>query len=206
MVRKEDHRAECAALGQGIVLVPGSGHIRDEVDARCIGGILCDRPVFDPLIWFEVAPATKQDGRYIVVRGREGEHYTATGGWIRSDCMGNVRQGVFYIVLVVEYFGAPVGLDEEISGREKPGEGEEVGGEGVVEDVQPDRLTSRGKKFVSGVILTGGVYEAGETIRQSTEKGNISVLPHPPHWLPPIIISEPSSIDSSVGYHLRVVM
>ena len=176
MVRKEDHRAECAALGQGIVLVPGSRHIRDEVDARCIGRILCDRPVLDPLVWFEVAPATKQDGRHIIVRRREGEHYTATRGRISSHCMGNVRQGVFHIILVIEDFGAPVGLDEEISGREKPGEGEEVGGEGVVEKVQADRLTSRGEKFVRGVILAGGVYETGETIRQSTEKGSISEL------------------------------
>ena len=72
-------------------------------------------------------------------------------------------------------------MDEEISGREKPGEGEEVGGESGSEDIQADRLTSRGEKLVSGVVLAGGVYETGEPTRQSTEKGNISVLPHPPH-------------------------
>lgn len=84
--------------------------------------------------------------------------------------MGNVRQGVLDIVLVVEDLGTPVGLDEEISGREKPGEGEEVGGEGGGEDVQPDRLASRGEKFVSGVVLASGVYETGETIRSVSER------------------------------------
>jgi len=85
--------------------------------------------------------------------------------------MGNVRQGVFDIVLVVEDLGAPVGLDEEISRGEKPGEGEEVGGESGGEDVQADGRASRGVKFVSGVVLAGGVYETGERTGQPTGKG-----------------------------------
>jgi len=93
--------------------------------------------------------------------------------------MGNVRQGVFDIVLVVKNLRAPIGLDEEISRREKPGEREEVGGEGGGEDVQPNRRASRGKKFVSGIVLAGGVYETGETIRQSTKKGISALLPSP---------------------------
>lgn len=72
LIRKEDHRAKCTALGKGIVFVPGGGDVRDDVDARRVGGVLCDRPVFDPLVRFEVAATTEQDGRYVVVRGREG--------------------------------------------------------------------------------------------------------------------------------------
>jgi hypothetical protein len=161
LVGKEDHRAEGAALGQGIVLIPGGRHVRDNVDARRVGRVLGNRPVLDPLIRFEVATTTEQDGGYIVVRGGEGEHDGAARSGVGPDGMRDVRKGVFDVVLVIEDLGAPVGLDEEISGGEKPGEGEEVGREGGEEDVQADGLASGRVEFVRGVVLTSVVYETG---------------------------------------------
>lgn len=170
LVREKDHRAECAALGQGIVIVPGRRHVGDDVDASRIGGILCNRPVFDPLVWFEVAAATEHNRCYVVVRRGEGEHHTTTRGWVGSDRMGDIRQGVFDVVFIVEDLRAPVGLDEEISRGEKPGEREKVGGEGGGEDIQPDRLASRGEEFVSGIILASGVDKTVGAIHQVTKK------------------------------------
>lgn len=170
LVRKEDHNAECAALGQGIIIVPGRRHVWDDVDTRRVGWVLCDCPVFDPLVGFEVAATTEQDRRYVVVRRGEGKHHSASRGWVGSDRMGDIRQGVFDVVLIVEYLRAPVGLDEEISRGEKPGEREKVGGEGGGENIQPDGLASGGEEFVSGVVLTSGVDETG-AIRQSIKQG-----------------------------------
>lgn len=53
--------------------------------------------------------------------------------------MRDVGERVLDVVLVVEDLGTEVGLDEEVAGRQEPREGEEVGGEGLRQDVEADR-------------------------------------------------------------------
>jgi hypothetical protein len=84
--------------------------------------------------------------------------------------MGDVRIGVLDIVLVVENFCCPIGLNEDIARRHQEYEWEKVGRECGGQNIQSNLFTSRRPELVSWVVLTSIVDESTPLITTLSAK------------------------------------
>lgn len=86
----------------------------------------------------EVGSTAEQDrSRPVVGRGQRQHGRTGAGG-VGPHSMDHVRQGVLFLLLVVQHRGSPVSLHENFPGWKKPCERVEVGGKSVGEQRRSD--------------------------------------------------------------------
>lgn len=81
--------------------------------------------------------------------------------------------GLFLRIKVPED-GSVAGLKEEFTRWHEPSEGEEVDGDGIVEEIHVDFFTLFGVEFVGGVVLDLGRNVSSVLVSSDDDYGSIS--------------------------------
>lgn len=122
---------------------------------------------------FEVGSSAEQDGRCPVVGRGHWEDSGSGRCGIDANGIGDVIYVVFRVALVVEDFGLEFRLDEQVSTRQEPSQGEEIDGHRVGENVEHCRFTFRGPVFECWVILVGRVDVASPQAAAEDDGGTV---------------------------------
>jgi hypothetical protein len=158
---------------ESILILPGDIHIRGDLDARRGSRVPRDCPVFYPSIRLEICSSAEQDGRCPVIGGCHREHSGSGRCGINADGVWNIVDVVFRIALVVKDFGLEFRLDEQVSTRQEPSQGEKVDGHRVGENVEHCWLALRRPVLECWVILIGRVDVAAPQASAENDGGPV---------------------------------
>lgn len=83
------------------------------------------------------------------------QHGIGARSWVGSNGAGDVVKGVFDVVLVVKNLSVPVRLNEQVTRRQEPRQGKQIGRQRFEEDVEGNGGTSSfwREKLIGRVVL-----------------------------------------------------